>query len=94
MNNRPAKIDAKTPLHTFVLPLDKSQPISPQLRLALLGIVIEISIEKEPPGTHPAPFGSPFGILMPYFIIASIVPAATAVPMTPATFGPMACMSR
>ena len=29
-----------------------------------------------------------------YFIIASIVPAATAVPMTPATFGPMACMSR
>ena len=29
-----------------------------------------------------------------YFSIASIVPAATAVPMTPATFGPMACMSR
>lgn len=26
--------------------------------------------------------------------IASIVPAATAVPITPATFGPMACMSR
>ena len=26
--------------------------------------------------------------------IASIVPAATAVPMTPATFGPMACMRR
>ncbi len=24
----------------------------------------------------------------------SIVPAATAVPMTPATFGPIACMSR
>lgn len=27
-------------------------------------------------------------------IIASIVPAATAVPITPATFGPIACMSR
>ena len=25
---------------------------------------------------------------------ASIVPAATAVPITPATFGPIACMSR
>ena len=27
-------------------------------------------------------------------IIASIAPAATAVPITPATFGPIACMSR
>lgn len=27
-------------------------------------------------------------------IIASMVPAATAVPITPATFGPIACMSR
>ena len=29
-----------------------------------------------------------------HIIIASIVPAATAVPMTPATFGPMACIRR
>ncbi len=33
--------------------------------------------------------------IMPNYIsIASIVPAATAVPITPATFGPMACMRR
>ena len=29
-----------------------------------------------------------------YFNIASIVPAATAVPITPATFGPIACIKR
>ena len=29
-----------------------------------------------------------------YISIASIVPAATAVPITPATFGPMACIRR
>lgn len=35
-----------------------------------------------------------FKILRAYFSIASIVPAATAVPMTPETFGPMACIRR
>ncbi len=30
----------------------------------------------------------------PYFIAAMKAPAATAVPITPATLGPMACISR
>ena len=46
---------------------------------------------------EPARAGS-FGFIMSwmqdYLSIASMVPAATAVPMTPATFGPMACIRR
>ena len=83
----------RTPSRTPGPHTENSGPRTPKLRLRLVARKEGFGNPK-PSFTPDGPEAVPVNIEIPYPRNESRIPAATAEPTTPATLGPMACISR